>query len=123
MQNRTSHAEPTPVNVVIVTMDTHLSSAVDRARVLLKQQIPGLNLTLHAASEWGANADGLDHCLDDIAKGDIVIATMLFMEDHFLPILPALKARRDHCDAMVCAMSASEVVKLTKIGKFDMDKP
>jgi magnesium chelatase subunit H len=123
MQSRTSHAEPTPVNVVIVTMDTHLSSAVDRARVSLKQQIPGLNLTLHAASEWSGNADRLEHCLEDIAKGDIVIATMLFMEDHFLPILPALKARRDHCDAMVCAMSASEVVKLTKIGKFDMDKP
>ena len=31
---------------------------------------------------------------------------MLFMEDHFLPVLPALQARRDHCDAMVCAMSA-----------------
>jgi magnesium chelatase subunit H len=122
-QNRTTHAEPTPVNVVIVTMDTHLASAVDRARVSLKQQIPGLNLTLHAASEWSTKAGGLDHCLEDIAKGDIVIATMLFLEDHFLPILPALEARRHHCDAMVCAMSASEVVKLTKIGKFDMGKP
>jgi len=111
------------VNVVIVTMDTHLSSAVDRARASLKQQIPGLNLTLHAASEWSGKSDGLEHCLEDIAKGDIVIATMLFLEDHFLPILPALKARRDHCDAMFCAMSASEVVKLTKLGKFDMDKP
>ena len=57
------------------------------------------------------------------ARADIVIVTMLFMEEHFLPVLPALRARRDHCDAMVCAMSAGEVVKLTRLGKFDMDKP
>ena len=31
------------------------------------------------------------------------IATMLFLDDHFLPVLPALQARRDDCDAMVCA--------------------
>ena len=46
---------------------------------------------------------------------------MLFIEDHFLPVLPALQARREHCDAMVCAMSAAEVMKLTRMGKFDMD--
>ena len=45
------------------------------------------------------------------------------MEDHFLPVLPALQARRDHCDAMVCAMSAGEVMKLTRMGKFDMAAP
>jgi magnesium chelatase subunit H len=45
------------------------------------------------------------------------------MEDHYLPVFEALKAKRDHCDAMVCAMSAGDVVKLTKIGKLDMSKP
>jgi magnesium chelatase subunit H len=63
----------------------------------------------------------LARCKADIARGDIVIATMLFMEDHFLPVLPGLQARREHCDAMVCAMSAGEVMKLTRMGKFDMD--
>ena len=48
---------------------------------------------------------------------------MLFMEDHFMPVLPALQARRDHCDAMVCAMSAAEVMQLTRMGSFDMDAP
>ena len=123
MRSRTSAAEHTPVNVVIVTMDTHLASATDRARAALKRALPGLHLTLHAASEWSANPAALERCLADIAAGDIVIATMLFLEDHFLPILPALQARREHCDAMVCAMSASEVVKLTRLGRFDMAKP
>ena len=48
---------------------------------------------------------------------------MLFLEDHFLPILPALQARRDHCDAMVCMASAIEVTRLTRLGHFDMSKP
>jgi magnesium chelatase subunit H len=111
------------IRVVIVTMDTHLATATSRARTKLARQYPGLSLSLHAASEWSSHPKALERCLADIAKGDIVIATMLFLEDHFLPILPALEAKRDNCDALVCAMSAGEVVKLTKLGKFDMSKP
>ena len=32
----------------------------------------------------------LARCKADIARGDIVIVTMLFLEEHFLPLLPAL---------------------------------
>ena len=113
----------TPIRVTIVTMDTHLATATARATARLVKQLPGLSMSLHAASEWSADEKSLARCIEDIARADIVIATMLFMEDHFLPILPALEARRESCDAMVCAMSASEVVRLTRIGKFDMNKP
>ncbi len=113
----------TAIRVVIVTMDTHLATATSRARAQLVKQFPGLSLTIHAASEWSSHPKGLERCISDIERGDIVIATMLFLEDHFLPILPALQAKRGNCDALVCAMSAGEVVKLTKIGKFDMSKP
>ena len=46
---------------------------------------------------------------------------MLFMEDHVRAVLPALEARREHCDAMVGAMSAGEIIKLTKLGPLRMD--
>jgi magnesium chelatase subunit H len=118
-----SGAMTTPIRVVIVTMDTHLATATARARARLKRQIPGLTLSLHAASEWVADQAALARCIADVERADIVVATMLFMEDHFLPLLPTLEARRDQCDAMVCAMSAGEVVRLTKMGKFDMSKP
>lgn len=113
----------TPIRMVIVTMDTHLATATARARARLVRQMPGLTLTMHAASEWSGHDEELKRCINDIDAADIVVVTMLFMEDHFLPILPALEARREHCDAMVCAMSAAEVVRLTRIGKFDMGKP
>ena len=111
------------MRVVLVTMDSHLASAAERANRELARTLPGLTLSVHAAGEWGADDAALERCRADIATGDIVIVTMLFMEDHFLPVLPALKARRDQCDAMVCAMCAAEVMSLTRMGKFSMDKP
>ncbi|TDP71723.1 magnesium chelatase subunit H [Roseateles toxinivorans] len=111
------------MNVVIVTMDSHLASATERANATLSRAMPGLRLTVHAAAEWGDNPAALARCKADIARGDIIIASMLFLEDHFLPILPDLQARRGQCDAMVCAMSAAEVTKLTRMGKFDMSAP
>ena len=111
------------MRVVLVTMDTHVASAIDRARAVLTKQIPGLSLRVHAASEFAADPVALQRCLDDIGQGDIIINTMLFMEDHFAPLLPLLNARRSACDAMLCALSAAEVTKLTRIGQFDMSAP
>jgi magnesium chelatase subunit H len=102
-------------------MDSHLSSAVARAALRLGHEYPGLSLIIHAADEWGSDPAALQRCCDDIAQGDIVVATMLFMEDHFRPVLKALQDRREGCDAMLCAMSAGEVVRLTRLGKFSMD--
>jgi len=106
---------------VIVTLDGHLSGATDRAMRELRQDLPGLHLSLHAASEWGDDMEALGRCLQDIEKGDIIVVTMLFMEDHIQAVLPALKARREHCDAMIGAMCSGEIVQLTKLGPLRMD--
>ena len=113
----------TPIRVVVVTMDTHLASSTGRARAILARELPGLQLAMHAASEYAGNPAALARCQADIARADIVVAGMLFLEDHFLPILPDLLARREHCDAMICMASAGEIVKLTRLGNFDMTKP
>ena len=113
----------TPVRVVVITMDTHLSSATAHAAQLLARDAPGVRLKMHAAAEYTADPDALARALADISEADILIVTMLFLEEHFLPVLSALQARRDQCDAMLCAMSAAEVVKLTRLGRFDMSKP
>ena len=47
----TSAAERTPVRVVFVTMDPHLASTTRRAQETLRRHYPGLQLTLHAASQ------------------------------------------------------------------------
>ncbi len=118
---RISDASPVVVRMVIVTMDTHLASAAERAATGMARELPGLSLTVHAASEFAARPAALERCLEGIAGADIVVATMLFLEDHFTPVLKALEARREACDAMICMMSAAEVVRLTRIGRFCMD--
>ena len=123
MQKPITVVNKTSLKFVLVTMDTHLISASEKANFALKREMPNLDFKIHAAAGWATAPEKLAECKKDIADADIVVTTMLFLEDHFLPILDDLKARRDHCDAMVCAMSAAEVVPLTKIGDFDMSKP
>ncbi|MFO1330570.1 MAG: magnesium chelatase subunit H [Rubrivivax sp.] len=110
-----------PIHIALVTLDSHVAGAAARAERRVLRELPGLRLSVHAASEWGEDACALERCRQDIATADLVIATMLFMEEHFLPVLPALQARREQCDAMVCAMSAGEVMRLTRMGRFAMD--
>ncbi|MFP4146216.1 MAG: magnesium chelatase subunit H [Halorhodospira sp.] len=121
MPKPTSVADPTPVRVAIITLDSHMAGAVERARPALQQDIPGLELTYHAASDWNNNQAALERARARIAEADIIVATMLFMEEHIEPVLDDLKGRRDDCDALVCIMSAGEVMKLTRMGKFTMD--
>ncbi|MDO9383917.1 MAG: magnesium chelatase subunit H [Hyphomicrobiaceae bacterium] len=120
MQKRITAADA-PVRVVIVTLDRHLEGAVARARAALGND--GISLTLHAAAEWSNNTAALQQCREDIGSADVIIATMLFMEDHIQAVLPALEARRADCDAIVGGMSSGEVIRLTRLGKFSMDKP
>ncbi|HZX23471.1 MAG TPA: magnesium chelatase subunit H [Woeseiaceae bacterium] len=121
MPKHTSAADRTTMNFVMVTLDSHMASAVERAHRQLRRELPGLSMHLHVATEWSADEDALTRCREDIARADIIVVTMMFMDDHIQPILEDLRARRDGCDALVCCMSAAEVARLTKLGNFRMD--
>ncbi|MFM9978292.1 MAG: magnesium chelatase subunit H [Sphingomonadaceae bacterium] len=111
------------VRVVIVTLDNHLSGAAERAAAQLAREGSGITIDFHAAADWERHPETLERCRRDIARGDVIVATMLFLEDHIRAVLPALEARREECDAMLGLMSGAEVVKLTRIGGYRMDKP
>ncbi len=113
----------TPLRVVIVTLDSHLAGPAARVQLQLSAQIPGLTLSVHAAAEWAENPAALEAAKADVAQGDIIICTLLFLEEHIRAILPALEARRDTCDAMVCCIAGAEVVRMTRMGSLDMAKP
>jgi magnesium chelatase subunit H len=116
-------ADATPIRVTIVTLDSHMASAVERAAAVLAPEYPGLVLTLHSVAEWGDDMGAANRCERDIARADIVIANMIFMEEHIRAVLPWLEARRDRCDCMVSCLSAGEVVKTTRMGGFAMNNP
>ncbi len=123
MQNRTSRADLPPVKVVIVTLDNHLAGTAERVQARFARDYPSIEVSFNAAADWESKPAMLAKCRDDIGKGDIIINTMLFLEDHIRAVLPALEARREECDAMLGLMSAGEVVKLTRLGGYRMDKP
>jgi magnesium chelatase subunit H len=100
-------------------MDSHMSTAFLAAGDRVAFEVPGLTLSIHTADHWD-DRNALDECLADIARADIVVAGMLFLDEHISKVLPALTARRDECRAMLCCVSAGEVVRLTKLGKFSM---
>ena len=122
MQKLISAGSPAPVRVVIVTLDNHLASAAERAHEILGKELPGIEIALHATATFSSDPGAQERCTADIARGDIIINSMLFMDEHIQAVLPALEARREHCDAMVSIMSAGEIVRLTRIGQFRMDK-
>jgi len=121
MPKRTSAADVT-LNVALVTLDGHLNAAADNAFGTLAKAAPGLHCTMHCAGEWANQPKQLEACIEAVNRADIIIVCMLFMEEHIKPVLPTLIARRDDCDAMICFMSAGEVMKLTRIGGFSMSE-
>ncbi len=122
-QPAASARRPVPVNVVILTLDSHMASAAERARIALYKDLPGIHLTHYAVAEWAADPKAADSCRDDIARADVIIANMIFLDEHVRLVGPWLEARRNHCDAIIACMSAAEIVKMTRLGGFDMQKP
>lgn len=116
-------ARSVPIRVVILALDSHLGLVVTRAEEILRRRIPGLRVNFHAASEWGRRSSAAEAARADILSADIIISSMLFIEEHIEAVLPALLARRQHCDAIVGCMSAPEIVQLTRLGRFDMSRP
>ena len=108
------------MRVALITLDGHLAAAADRAFAQLAREAPGLSCSMHCAGEWANHPELLDACLEDIRAANIIIVCMMFMEEHINPVLPALAARREECDAMLCFMSAGEIMKLTRVGSFSM---
>ncbi|SIT87986.1 cobaltochelatase CobN subunit [Yoonia rosea] len=112
-----------PYRVVIVTLDAHAAGPALRVSARLAPDFPGLDVQVFSAAEWSESSDALTRARDAVAQGDIIIANLLFLEEHVKAILPAMQARRAHCDAMLGVIADSEIVKLTRMGDLDMSKP
>jgi magnesium chelatase subunit H len=112
-----------PYRVVILTLDSHAAGPCARVAERMAEDFPGLELSVHAAAEWGECDAALARARTAIGSADIVIANLLFLEEHINAILPDLEARRDHCDAMAGIIADGQIVKCTRMGTLDMAAP
>ena len=110
-------------NVVLLTLDRHAAGPAARVAPNLSADFPGLTLKIHAAAEWAKDADALESAKADIATANLIVTSVIFLEEHIQAILPDLKARRDACDAIAGIIADQEIVQLTKMGDLDMMRP
>jgi magnesium chelatase subunit H len=112
-----------PYRIAIVTLDSHAAGPCERVLSLLQRDFPGLELQVCAAAEWGEDPQALEAAKQAVQEANIVIANLLFLEEHIEAILPSLQERRDSCDAMVGIIADAQIVKLTRMGSLDMAAP
>ena len=108
---------------MILTLDSHAAGSMIRLQPRLRKVYPNLEITVHAAASWEEDPSSLKRAKEDLANADMVLITLIFLEDHISAILPDLKIARENCDAMLGLVSAKEIVNLTKIGSLDMSQP
>jgi magnesium chelatase subunit H len=120
-RKRTSAADRT--RVVLVTLDAHLGAAAQNAARELARDLPGLSLSIHVAADWHETPAAAVQCRADLALADIIIVTQLFLEEHVDAVRTAIVERRAQCDAVMCAVCAPELVRLTRMGQLDLSAP
>ncbi len=112
-----------PYSVAIVTLDAHAAGPAARATARLSRDFPGLAVSVHAAAEWGENPAALARARRAVGEADIVIANLLFLEEHVAAIQDALAEARERADAFVGIVSDPKIVRMTRMGDLDMAKP
>jgi len=109
--------------VVIITLDQHTAGPIARLSPKLAADFPGLRVDVFASAEWENDPSAMEAAVEAVGKADILIGNLVFLEDQLNAIVPAMRARRDHCDAFVGVIADPSIVELTRMGDLDMSKP
>ena len=112
-----------PYTLVMLTLDAHSVGSIERIKNRFRKLYPELEIIVHAAASWEEDPNSLLKTREDLARANMVLITLVFLEDHISAILPDLKKARENCDLMLGLVSSKEIVNLTKMGSLDMSKP
>lgn len=109
--------------VVIITLDQHSAGPIARMSPRLAAEFPGLRVDVFASAEWENDPSALNAAIAAVGEADILIGNLIFLENQLNAIVPAMRARREHCDAFVGVIADPSIVELTRMGDLDMSKP
>ena len=87
-----------PYTLVMLTLDAHSIGSVERIKSRFSKIYPELEIIVHAAASWEEDPSSLLKTKEDLAKANMVLITLVFLEDHISAILPDLKKARENCD-------------------------
>ncbi len=122
MRDELGHAA-TGYRIAIVTLDAHSAGPAARVLPRLSADFPGLDISVHAAAEWHESPAALDAAREAVDRADMVVTSLIFLEEHLTAILPNLTAARDRADAVIGMIADASVVRLTRMGDLDMAAP
>lgn len=114
---------PSAYHVVIVTLDHHAAGPAARAMPALEGDFPGLKVSIHAAATWAEDPAALEEARRAVASANLIVANLLFLEEHVEAIAADLEARRPELDAFVGVVADEKIVNLTRMGDLDMAAP
>jgi magnesium chelatase subunit H len=100
-----------PYNIVILTLDSHAAGPVGADRAAAGADFPGLNITVHAAAEWGETPEALAEAKARIAEADMVAGEPAVPRGTH-PRRSCRPARvRDRVDAMIGVIADAQIVQ------------
>ena len=94
--------------LVVLTMDNHLTSVITEIGNELSTKCPGLSLRIYAASDWASDENILDEC-KNLSKCKTDFCFNVVYGRAFQTNIGRFKSKRDNLDALVCIMSSPEV--------------
>ena len=121
------HIVPEAINgrsllkVVYVVLEPQYQSSISAAVNAINRNNPNLAIEISGyLIEELRNTENYQEFKQDIAKANLFIASLIFIEDLADKVVDAVKPHRDNLDAVVVFPSMPQVMRLNKLGSFSM---
>ncbi|MEA5535392.1 magnesium chelatase subunit H [Crocosphaera sp. XPORK-15E] len=121
------HIVPEAINgrsllkVVYVVLEPQYQSSLSAAVNAINKNNPNLAIEISGyLIEELRNPENYEEFKRDVAKANLFIASLIFIEDLADKVVDAVKPHRDNLDAVVVFPSMPQVMRLNKLGSFSM---
>ncbi len=109
------------IKVVYVVLESQYQSALSQAVRQINQNHPNLAIEISGyLIEELRDPENYEEFQRDIAKANIFIASLIFIDDLATKLVAAVEPYRDRLDVAVVFPSMPEVMRLNKMGTFSM---
>ncbi|MGB3616289.1 MAG: cobaltochelatase subunit CobN, partial [Elainellaceae cyanobacterium] len=109
------------ITVVYVLLEPQYQSALSAAVRSINSNNPNIAIEISGyLLEELRNPENYDAFKNDVAKANIFIASLIFIEDLAEKVVEAVQPHRDRLDAAIVFPSMPQVMRLNKLGSFSM---
>ena len=109
------------INVVYVVLEPQYQSALSAAVRSINSSNPNIAIEISGyLLEELRDPENYDAFKNDVAKANIFIASLIFIEELAEKVVEAVQPHRDRLDAAIVFPSMPQVMRLNKLGSFSM---